>query len=582
MERMQGWCRRLVIALVWAGVTGSGVAASGAVLAPATVCKIKSQPDKAPDCTSLSNIVASITRNCKNNDDKAVAVYNFMMLSHYHRQYPEGGPVLREMNTFGWSLCGGLQSEQSALWKALGWNWRFIGWQGHTTGEAFYDNRWHFLDVFLKFYCWVPDANAPGGRTIGSQADLAKDAGTLITQFYENGGAYYIKDDPYAMVNGKANWAAQSFLNCGDGLDGCFAGAKFGSQHPGGADESWMGQDHNTGDYCADVNLVPGEALVNTWESIPDGWYWPGNGSGPTHTCPNNKDLRTSASAGQILEPYFKHQRSWCNGTLSVAPNFGSKAVLASFAATENVKCSDGALVPAEAGRPGSVTLLLQSPYVMVKASGVAEGADSFEVSDGKSFKASDLKTFKSADITNFTAAVKGKVVALVKIGFNTALKSVKLTAVVENNAGSLAYLSPGRNAVTVSVEDPNALLDNRLVVTYAYAPGYRATSNDQLCQQGKRIANQADATWADTPTVVRKVFKARDLPATFTIDVPTPKDKYPVYPRMLFVSRELIGPNARLLPLPDKAQEPQMASAYELKTLPDPFLVGARKAGEK
>jgi hypothetical protein len=141
----------------------------GAEPSPAgQVSQIKVVNDKAPDCSTLKSIVESVTRDCKTNDDKAIALYNFMRLTHYHRAYPSeavGIPVLKEIHCYGWSLCGGLHAEQSALWRELGWDWRFVGWPGHTTVEAFYDGRWHYLDVFLKFYAWMPDPNQPGKRT---------------------------------------------------------------------------------------------------------------------------------------------------------------------------------------------------------------------------------------------------------------------------------------------------------------------------------------------------------------------------------------------------------------------------------
>jgi hypothetical protein len=99
------------------------------------------------------------------------------------------------------------------------------------------------------------------------------------------------------------------------------------------------------------------------------------------------------------------------------------------------------------------------------------------------------------------------------------------------------------------------------------------------LCLEGKEIARAHDATWSAAPVVVRKTFAARDLPATFDIDVPTPKDKYPVYPRMLFVRREVVAPNRRPLPLPKDAREPVLGPNDELKTLPNPLLVGTRPA---
>ena len=101
------------------------------------------------------------------------------------------------------------------------------------------------------------------------------------------------------------------------------------------------------------------------------------------------------------------------------------------------------------------------------------------------------------------------------------------------NNAGVLPYLSPGKNKLSVTVADPKALGENKLVVTYAYAPGYRDKSFEDLYKEHEPLFAQHGAHWAtQTPTIVQKTYRAKDLPATFDIDVPTPKDKYPVYPR--------------------------------------------------
>jgi hypothetical protein len=535
---------------------------------------VKVLPDKAPDCSSLKSIAETVTRGCKTNDEKAIAIYNFMLLSHYHRAYPSepgGIPVLKETNTYGWSLCGGLHSEQSALWRELGWDWRFVGWSGHTTVEAKYDDKWHYLDAFLKFYAWMPDPGAPGGRTIAGEDDLNANAQTLITDAFvldKSRGVVYPKDNQFEMIGEKANWTAPALLVCGDTVQGVVDGLK---THKGaGRAEGWMGINHATGDYSAEVALAPGYSLTNTWDAVEGAWYWAGAKEAPRHTC-GNKDLRNSPDAGLVLEPYFQRVRSYANGVLLFAPDFGNDGLLKSFAAKENVKYEGGALVPAQAGSPASVTVLLRSPYVMTRAEGAAEGADSLEVSNdgGKSFKPADLK--------DFTGAVKGQVTALVKVGFKTSLKSLRLEVLVQNNPGSLPYLSPGKNVVTVSVADPKALGDNKLVVTYAYAPGYRSKSFEQLCNEGKEVAKQHNAVWADTPTVVQKALAAKDLPAKFDIDVPTPKDKYPVYPRMVFVRREVIAAGAKPLPLPDKAQEPRMGPNDELKTLPNPFLIGSQ-----
>src|ERR1700736_987102 len=145
-----------------------------------TVHQIRVLPDKAPHCSSLKAIVESVTHGCETNDEKAIAIYNFMQLTQYHQGYPgeDGGlGALKEINVYGWSLCGGLHTVEAALWRELGWKWRYVGWSdpGHTTVEVQYDGRWHYLDVFLKFYVWMPDPQAPGGRTIAGQDDIKAD-----------------------------------------------------------------------------------------------------------------------------------------------------------------------------------------------------------------------------------------------------------------------------------------------------------------------------------------------------------------------------------------------------------------------
>jgi hypothetical protein len=538
------------------------------------VRQIKVQPDRAPDCSSLKAIAESVTRECANNDAKAIAIYNFMQLTHYHRQYPSepgGLPVLKEIHCYGWSLCGGLHAEQSALWRELGWDWRFVGWDGHTTVEAFYDGRWHYLDVFLKFYAWMPDGQ--GGRTLAGEDELNHNAQALIHDAFvmdPERRCVYRKDNPFVMNGAKANWRAPEFLACGDTLADVIGGLK---THRGrDRSEGWGGIIHASRDYSTDVHLAPGFALENTWDPVPDAWNWAGQKVPPAHTCGGHKDTRNNPGFGLVLEPYINSQpaRSYANGRLMFAPDFSNAAFLKSFVSLENVHYADRALVPAEAGKPAAVVVSLASPYILTQARGEATGADKIEVSvDGG-------QTFKPAELKDFSAIVKGQLAALVRVTFSQSLRSLRLEATVQNNPGALPYLSPGRNVVTVAAADPSALGKNKLVVTYAYRLGSRAKSFEQLCDAGKEIARQHDATWSDAVTCAQKVFRAQDLPATFAIDCPTPKGRYPVYPRMMFLRREVIAPGSTPQPLPAGAVPAQVGPDEELMTLPNPFLVGA------
>lgn len=541
------------------------------------VRQIKIVNDRAPDCTTLKSIVQSVTKDCKTNDEKAIALYNFMRLTHYHRAYPTepgGIPVLKEINCYGWSLCGGLHAEQSALWREMGWEWRFVGWPGHTTVEAKYDDRWHYLDVFLKFYAWMPDPNNPGKRTIAGEDDLQAHPKELLFDAFvldKSRKVYYMKGNEFEMLGEKANWQAPAFLVCGDDIPGIADSLK--NKNRAGSPDGWAGINHATGNYSADVNLSPGFALTNTWDPSVDAWYWADSRVAPCHTC-GDKEIRNSPEKGPVAEPYLDANwkcESYANGKLTFRPDLTSDACLRSFASVENVKVTRDGLVPAEAGKPARVTVLLQSPYILTLASGTAEGVEKFEVSTDEG------KTWKAAELKDFSPVVKGQMRALARFTIRERLQNLNLQATVQNNPFALPFLAPGKNTITVSVADAEALGDNKLVVTYAYRPGVRRKSYEQLCLEGKEISRGHDATWDTKPVVVQKVFSARDLPAKFDIDVPTPKDKYPVYPRMLFVRREVLAPNQKPLPIPEGAREPSMGADDELKTLPNPLLVGTQ-----
>jgi hypothetical protein len=573
-----GVCK-LSVALGCCLLVGAAARLPGAetAVAGAGVRQIKVVADRAPDCSSLKTIVQSVTRDCKTDDEKAIAIYNFMQLSHYHQGYPgeKGGlGALKEINVYGWSLCGGLHTIEAALWREMGWPWRYVGWSnpGHTTVEVKYGGRWHYFDSFLKFYTWMPADGFPGGRTVAGEQDI-KDNPDLVRKGLEHDrarGVYYHAGNRFENIDGKANWRAPSFLVCGDEPEGIVTGVRNSSR--AGSPTGWAGIEFDSPGYSTDVDLAAGSSLTLTWDAVKGAHWWNGRRYVPGHGC-GDKDFRNCPAIGPICEPYERSgggRRSHANGTLLFAPDLSNGAFLQGLAERDNVKLVDGQLVPAEAGRPAMLTVRLQSPYVMSRASGKAEGADRAEVSvDGG-------KTYKVVKLEDFSEEVGGSYDCLVRLTFRKALRSLLLEAVVQCNRGSLPYLSPGKNVISVSVADPRSLGANRLVVTYAYQTGFRSKSYEQLADLGAELARAHHATWSSKPTVVQKVFTARDLPAAFEIDVPTPKGKYPVYPRMLFLRREVLATGARPLPLPEGAEAPGTYTADELPTLPNPFTVGS------
>jgi hypothetical protein len=570
--------RTLFVTIFWLLIVGGlpHVFAEGHPLPKSSVRQIKILADKAPDCSSLKAIVDSVTRGCKTNDEKAIALYNFMQLSHYHQGYPsekESLGALKEINVYGWSLCGGLHTVEAALWREMGWPWRYVGWSdpGHTTVEAFYDDRWHYLDVFLRYYTWMPDPKSPEKRTIAGEEDIRANP-ALVTEgleFDKSRDIYYHRGNKFEIINDKANWRAPSFLSCGDTPDAILTGIRSSSR--AGSPTGWATLQFDSPGYSTDVNLAAGSSLTLTWDAIQGAHWWNGRQYVPGHGC-GDKDYRNCPAIGPIIEPYNHsdgRRRSFSNGALRVALDFKNADHLQTIVSQDNVKWSAGSLTPIDASRKGSITVQLQSPYVISRASGMADGAEVTEISVDQG------KTFKAIKLQDFSAEAGGLYDCQIKLSFKTALKSVALNAIVQCNRGALPYLSPGKNVISVEVAAPQELKDNQLVVTYAYHPGFRNKSYEELADEGAEVARAHNATWSKELHVAQKTFLARDLPAKFEIDIPTPPGKLPVYPRMVFLRREVIAAGSLPQPLDLKAISPVPAAADDLKTLPNPFLTG-------
>jgi len=580
------WMAASLLAAVLApNVQAAPKAPPAAAAAAATVRRIKIVADKAPDCSTRKSIVQSVTRGCKTNDEKAIAIYNFGRYAWYHHAYPRergGIAALKYLNVYGWGLCGGQHSVLCSLWEAAGFDTRFIGWRGHTTVECRYDGRWHYFDTFLKCYFWKGAPDAPGGRTVASQADIAADPGIVSEGLvFDNARkVYYPKGNRFEIINDKANWTAPALFVCGDSPEGVISGVKGrGTPSQPNKKRGHMGIGFDEKGYNTDVDLAAGWSLELMWKALPDCWYWMGAKRHPYHSC-TDKDFRNCPAIGPVLEPYVgvyepRGRRTYANGVLIFQPDLSSDALLRGLAASENVKVAAGQLRPADPSRPASMTVELKLPYVFVKATGQADGVDKAEIS-------SDGETFQQVELKDFSKAVNGKYSCLLRLTVKQALRKLRIEVIVQHNRCALPYLSPGRNRITVSVADARQLGRNRLVVTYAYCLGRRDRSYEQIAERGAELARAHYAAWSDTPTVVRKIFKAADLPATFTIDVPTPKDKHPVYPRMLLLRREVIPPGAKPTPLPPGAVEPKMGPNDVLKTMPNPFLMGIAKPPRK
>jgi len=565
---MKSRCLTLVLCLI-------ALPAFGPRLFAGPLGDIKILNDRAPDCSSLKAIVESVTRGCKSDDQRVIAIYNYCRYDHYHHAYPSepgGISALKLINVYGWGLCGGQHTVMAALWEAAGYQWRYRGWSspGHTTVEVFYGGRWHYLDTFLKFYAWMPDPQSPDGRTIAGQEDIKANP-LLVTDGFRMDHARkvcYHANNRFDYLGDKVNWTAPAFMVCGDTLPGVLSGVR--SSRNAGSPRGWGGIRFDDEKYSTAVDLPAGYALTLDWNKIDDAFYFRGRNRGGYHTC-GDKDYRNCPAIGPLLEPYreLDPTRSWSNGTLVFRPDLSNEAMLSSLQQAENVVLDGRALKPKDAARPGVVVIEMSSPYVVAKASGkIASQQAKVEVSQ-------DLKTWTPADVADLTNAVAGAYRYFVRVTFQRPVTAIELTSIVQHNQEALPYLAPGRNKITVDVADPAALGNNRLVVTYAYCLGSRERTPEEMFDRDAEIARGHYASWSQTPIVVRKTIDR--FPDTIEIPVPTPKDRQPVYPRMLFVRREVLAPAQQPMAVPATPTTPQVGPGEVLATLPTPWLIGTQ-----
>ena len=535
---------------------------------------IKVVNDRAPDCSSLKAIVDTVTRDCRTDDERVIAIYNFGRYVYYHHACPnEPGNIgaLKMINVYGWGLCGSQHTVLAALWEAAGYKYRYRGWSnpGHTTVEVFYGDRWHYLDTFLKFYAWMPDPAHAGKQTIAGQDDILANPALVTDAFVmdEARKVCYQTDNRFDRVGKQANWTAPAFMVCGDDLPSLIKGVR--SSKVAGTPRGWSSIKFDDPTYTTAVNLAPGFSLTLDWDRIDGAWYFRGGKQSPRHTC-GDKDYRNCPAIGPLLEPYMAKDatRTWSNGTLFFRADLRNAAGLAGFRHADNVVGAAGSLRPQDAAKPASVVLDMSSPYVAVKAEVKIGGEAKVEVSI-------DGKTFQPVELAKLSEAINGKYSWQLRLTFNKPLTELEVKSIVQHNSEALPYLAPGKNTITISADNAAALGDNRLLMTYAYCLGTRTATPEDLCDGSKEIARGHNVSWSSEPIVVQKVIDK--LPATIEIPVPTAKGKHPAYPRMLFLWREVLAPGQEPLPVPARPTTPTVGPNEQLTELPNPWLIGAR-----
>jgi hypothetical protein len=473
----------MVLVLALAGAVTSAARAAEAPV----VENPKVTTDKSVDCSTVDGILKGIIRDGMSDEEKVLAVFNFVRRVIYHGDGPqaEAYNFFRMINVHGHGSCLRQTTPMWVLLSKLGYKCRGWATGGHHCIQVFYGEKWHLLDPHMNFY--VYDRATP--KTIASIEQIKADP-TLAGD---------------AVKDGRA---CPGFLLCGDGVD-TFA-TKDGWQDLGDFPE---GKKYTPviSEPFGGIALRRGETCLRTWMPGPY-WYQKGSpkkGEGPRHGCGGGD--RKDVVNWPLYEPHewqgrFRH---WGAGRLEYAPDLKTDHWADAAVSQSNLAGGKDGLAPAEAGKDGEAVFAVNCPYVItageLKLSQSGEGKVAAAVSrdGGKTWQALEL-----------AAADGGKAACLFRdqvdgcfegyrlkltIPAKTAVTGLELVSHFQLNPYSLPYLVPGKNTVSVEAGRFGA----PLAVTWNWAEG-----------EG----------WKDAKSVT-KTFEKN---GTFEIEIAGPK-----YPRM-------------------------------------------------
>ena len=119
---------------------------------------------------TVEDMAAEITRGCASEQEKAMAVFNFVDKETYWWSYPKDitsdNPV-RHFNSYGYHICSQAACQFVALCRAAGLEARVYEIWHHTVAEAKWDGAWHHMDADLGIWYLKAD-----NRSIASIAEL--------------------------------------------------------------------------------------------------------------------------------------------------------------------------------------------------------------------------------------------------------------------------------------------------------------------------------------------------------------------------------------------------------------------------
>lgn len=174
---------------------------------------IKIVSEKNPDCSSVDNIVKGIIKPGMSDQQKAEAVFYYLVYRLYHYAYPQEPlsysliprkasnemvcvmDTVKNLNIYGHAICGSMSWYVNELFNAVGLFGRIDGVSGHTVPEAKYGGSWHYFDVDMMGFVRRKDGTVP------SVDEIMKDKNLLFDKHDKQPDIFYKYDGAQGMWN---------------------------------------------------------------------------------------------------------------------------------------------------------------------------------------------------------------------------------------------------------------------------------------------------------------------------------------------------------------------------------------------
>ena len=472
--------------------------------------------DRSVNCATLKTIVADVCKDSRTDQDKAIALYNFMVRTcwmswHSHRpleiQYSgrHKGKLLfvndplKYINVYGYLGCGPQAGVLSSLMEAAGMESRHLNpGFGHVSCEFKWGGKWHWLDPWLPAYVLDRKGN------VASYDQIMADR-TLFSKAREEGRA------PGSFM---VNWRADrnSVLNA----------------------KNWKAgrRDPYAQKYVEDLCLRPGEQCTWLWDNVGK-WYNPAGpyvgkhlmGQYPAGPCCKFGNDKVLKDAFPYWEPYKKiikngshpwsdtYYRYYGNAIFLHVPPLTAQGMGDIGAKLQNVTPADGGGLMVHKVAAGEIRMDFNLPYIIADTE--IEGAAQMEAGGGVSFLFSidggktwllggEIKksgkfgpmSLGKPNTYEFPAgSTSGRYGFALRIVIRcnwrrkpTVLKALKITNTTMLNFYSRPWLETGKNNVTVAAGSPAALARTPLEITWRWLEDWR---------QDKSFTHKADKSGA-------------------------------------------------------------------------------------